>query len=102
MGLAILVMLFVIALLLAVVIAMLAALYDQQKIQVGELQDIRRFQMNPRTRMKRARMRNQPETNDDAMRKLGQISVGKRTVVGGDPKSGLHHQLSKTKGVEDE
>lgn len=101
MQLAIVILLGFIALVLVVILCLLAALLDQAQVHTKTLGEIRQFQMNPRTRMKRARMRNKPRVIEDDLEKVGRIAAPRRVVVGGEPSSEQHHRLSRTTAVEE-
>lgn len=58
-----------------------------------KLEGIRTLQLNPRTRITKANMRNKPVTQDDELAKLGRIAAPHRVVVGGDDDSRLSKNL---------
>lgn len=101
MNIALLLILVTIVVELGCIIAVLASVYDQVKVQTETLGQIKQFQMNPRTRMKQSKMRNRPVDREDQLARLGRIAEPRRKVVGGEEDSVLHHSLSKTKGVND-
>lgn len=66
------------------------------------LRDIRQFQINPRTRMSTVQMRSGPVTEEKQVERLGRASTARRVVVGGDPDSQLHGNLSRPYAYSEE
>lgn len=85
---------------LAAIIGILWSIYERQDLHTEQLTEIKRLQLNPRTRMKRARLRNKPVELEDRMARAGRIAAPQRRVVGGDKDSELNRNLARVKGVD--
>ena len=90
----------VIIILLVMILWALTVLIGETRLNWQKLNAIESHQLNPRTRISQARMDNTPDDEIKQGRRAGQVSRGKRIVVGGDPDSELHRSL--TRGVEAE
>lgn len=90
--------LLVIVVLMVLVLVALSKILAETRLNHQTLSAIETLQLNPRTRIAQARMDNGPDTMEKVGRRAGQVSRGRRVVVGGDTESQLHRDLSH--GVE--
>lgn len=62
-------------------------------------QETRDLRLTSRTRIAQAKVRNTPVTDTQRLVRLGRDTQAKRVVVGGDPTSPLHTNLSRSVGA---
>lgn len=93
-------MLALIAILLALILAVLVvglAGIARVRQDIGEgivlLEDVKKLQLNPRTRIAQAEMRNRVQSTEDVGKKVGRVAAPHRVVVGGDEESQLNTDL---------
>jgi hypothetical protein len=66
------------------------------------LRDIKKLQLNPRTRISTIEVQSGPVDEIQEGRRVARASVAKRVVVGGDSDSELNENLSRTAYADDD